>query len=180
MATYKRGKAWYVRLEIAGKQYKKSLGRGSTRHDAIALEARIRREVTGMRKARPIAGAVSPPKTKTASTQYLYRYYDDRGGLLYVGISISAVLRLLSHKSRAPWYEEICTVKIARYATREEVRAAERDAILNESPQHNVAIPVERPPLKSFAHQIPIDGLLNKVAKKWTTEVSLTSAAPVA
>ena len=44
MPARKRGDVWHVRVQIAGQRIERSLGRGSTRADALALEAQIRRD----------------------------------------------------------------------------------------------------------------------------------------
>lgn len=44
MSVKKRGRAWEVRIQIGGRQIKRSLGIGSTRQDALELEGRIRRD----------------------------------------------------------------------------------------------------------------------------------------
>lgn len=44
MSAFKRGESWYSRFEIGGREFKKSLGRGSVRKDALDWEARVRRD----------------------------------------------------------------------------------------------------------------------------------------
>ncbi len=44
MAVEKRGRAWGVRLKIGGQPIRRSCGVGSTKADALALEAKIRRD----------------------------------------------------------------------------------------------------------------------------------------
>lgn len=69
----------------------------------------------------------------------LYRHYDSRSELLYVGISLSAVARLSQHKLHAHWFTDIRRVEIERFDTPDRARAAERKAIKGEKPKHNIA-----------------------------------------
>lgn len=43
MSVKKRGRSWEIRLQVGGHKIARSLGRGSTRQDALELEAKIRR-----------------------------------------------------------------------------------------------------------------------------------------
>lgn len=72
------------------------------------------------------------------STQ-LYRHFDEKGRLLYVGISLSAVKRLSQHSDKATWFFDIAKVTIESFPTREAALAAEKLAIRTERPVHNVA-----------------------------------------
>jgi hypothetical protein len=67
---------------------------------------------------------------------HLYRHFDVRGSLLYVGISISAVARLCQHRG-SPWFREIVRVDIERCQTRELAEFLEASAIKNEKPRYN-------------------------------------------
>ena len=68
----------------------------------------------------------------------LYRYYDEKGLLLYVGISLSSVARQAQHKLASSWYQKAVLCKISRYENREKALIAERDAIMKEKPAYNV------------------------------------------
>lgn len=68
----------------------------------------------------------------------LYRHFDKRGVLLYVGISLDAVARLGQHKGAA-WFDDIATITVKNFRSREAALRAERKAILTEDPIHNVA-----------------------------------------
>ena len=70
---------------------------------------------------------------------HLYRHFDRSGTLLYVGISLSALQRLGQHADHSHWYGSIARVDIEEFSTREEALAAEREAIQNEKPLHNIA-----------------------------------------
>jgi hypothetical protein len=69
----------------------------------------------------------------------LYRHYDADGKLLYVGISLSAVIRLAAHKETSEWFNKIVQVKIERFPTRKMALVAEQAAILTENPEYNIA-----------------------------------------
>lgn len=70
-------------------------------------------------------------------TQSLYRHYDSSGTLLYVGVSLSALVRLGQHEA-SHWFDSIARVEIQRFANRQEVLEAERVAVATENPLHNV------------------------------------------
>lgn len=70
----------------------------------------------------------------------LYRHFDADRKLLYLGISLSTFARLSQHKDHSPWFEQIKTVEIEHFETREEAMAAERKAIKTENPKFNIAM----------------------------------------
>jgi hypothetical protein len=76
--------------------------------------------------------------TDERQTYDLYRHFDAGGNLLYVGVSFCAVLRLSQHRKAAGWYGDIVRVEIERFPTREDVLTAERKAIAEEKPKHNI------------------------------------------
>jgi predicted DNA-binding transcriptional regulator AlpA len=69
----------------------------------------------------------------------LYRHYDARGRLLYVGISLSAITRLSAHRNGSHWSDQICRIEIDTFDDRNVAIAAERRAIQEESPIYNRA-----------------------------------------
>jgi len=69
----------------------------------------------------------------------LYRLYDVKGQLLYVGISWSAMSRLAQHKNEKRWWKTVARVDIEHFATRKQAIQAESAAIKNEQPVHNIA-----------------------------------------
>ena len=71
-------------------------------------------------------------------TTDLYRHFNSDGILLYAGISRSALERIGSHKSNSHWYESITRVEVEKFNTRMAASKAERLAIINEKPLHNV------------------------------------------
>lgn len=78
---------------------------------------------------------------EVSPVQNLYRHYDADGVLLYVGVSLSAIVRLAQHRSASHWFSEIARIEIKQYPTRESVLLAERKAIFEENPRHNLMRP---------------------------------------
>jgi hypothetical protein len=70
----------------------------------------------------------------------LYRYFDDAGRLLYVGISNSAFARAHAHRRRSSWWVSATSMTIEHHPTRERALAAEARAIQTERPIWNVAL----------------------------------------
>lgn len=75
-----------------------------------------------------------------SSRTSLYRHFDASGGLLYVGISLNPVARLIQHSSGAHWFSDIVNISIEYFDTRGEAEVAERIAINSEKPKHNIAL----------------------------------------
>lgn len=90
----------------------------------------------------------------------LYRHYAADGTLLYVGVSLSAVARLCTHRRKSPWFGKIASIQITRYASRRDAEIAERAAIAHEKPLWNSA---HKPPPASCAHDVGF------IAKKSTS-----------
>lgn len=68
---------------------------------------------------------------------HLYRHFDEDGTLLYVGVSLNTVSRLIDHKRTAKWFSRLARVEVTRFPTREASLDAEREAIKRESPLFN-------------------------------------------
>lgn len=68
----------------------------------------------------------------------LYRHYNSDGDLLYIGISISTMLRLSGHRKDSAWFKEIETIKIERFSSRRAAFVAEEAAIKLEKPKYNI------------------------------------------
>lgn len=84
--------------------------------------------------------------------QHLYRHFAADGSLLYVGISLHALKRLIDHRDQALWFGEIATVTLEKFGSREAVKKAERKAIETEKPKHNVIFntPPKEPKRKKY------------------------------
>lgn len=67
----------------------------------------------------------------------LYRHFSSDGTLLYVGISLNALVRLLQHRSNSVWGREIVRVEIEHYPSRMAAKLEEDRAIAHENPLHN-------------------------------------------
>lgn len=87
------------------------------------------------------AGTVQPisrPSVADSAPQYLYRFFDATGQLLYVGITCNLGRRFKAHRLEQPWWPEVARTVIDRYADRGAVEQAEREAIETERPRWNV------------------------------------------
>jgi predicted GIY-YIG superfamily endonuclease len=68
----------------------------------------------------------------------LYRVYDAQGVLLYIGITMHPASRFAQHSEDKPWWADVADIRVEHCGSREEVLAAERDAIKCEHPRFNV------------------------------------------
>lgn len=68
----------------------------------------------------------------------LYRYYDEHGVLLYVGITGRGVSRNSEHNKSKPWWPFVVSQTVEHFATRAEALGAERRAIGGNRPPYNV------------------------------------------
>lgn len=78
--------------------------------------------------------AHSDPPTNTD----LYRYFDQHGQLLYVGISKAALVRAMQHERTAHWWDRWAVMTRTVFPDRDSALAAERQAIEQERPLFNV------------------------------------------
>lgn len=67
----------------------------------------------------------------------LYRYYDYRRDLLYVGITNDAYQRFMQHSLNAPWFLDAWVFTVEVFAHLAEAQAAELAAIRTEQPRWN-------------------------------------------
>lgn len=75
----------------------------------------------------------------------LYRHFNKNGVLLYVGVSLCAVARLVQHREHSHWFKSITRVEIEMLDSREAAVMAERNAILTEKPRWNLSkVPTEK------------------------------------
>ncbi|MDB4461363.1 GIY-YIG nuclease family protein [bacterium] len=68
----------------------------------------------------------------------LYRHYDKEDNLLYVGISLSSLVRWQQHNNNSHWAKDSVTMTTEWFDTRELALDAERTAIRSEKPLHNI------------------------------------------
>lgn len=82
---------------------------------------------------------ISKPRQKRAREHQpvVYWLWDDDDNLLYVGKSIDHLYRWSQHAADQPWWSDVARFEIVRYATTEEMDAAERAAIIDGEPIHN-------------------------------------------
>ena len=82
----------------------------------------------------------SRPKFENSNGRvfHLYRHFDDKGELLYVGVSLSALNRLMGHQQNSHWFWDIAKVEVSKFETRQASLDAETTAIKNEKPLHNI------------------------------------------
>jgi hypothetical protein len=65
--------------------------------------------------------------------------YDEKGTLLYVGVSYNAIRRLTGHRHTASeWIDSVKWIEIERFETYDSALMAEKLAIRQERPLHNV------------------------------------------
>jgi hypothetical protein len=70
---------------------------------------------------------------------HLYRFFDKDGRLLYIGVSLHAVVRLVQHVKEAHWVNQACQVIWETFPNRYAALKAEKDAIRAERPPFNIA-----------------------------------------
>lgn len=79
------------------------------------------------------------PELENASGKSaLYRCFDSKGGLIYVGISMNMPSRMIQHVNSSQWMVMVTRVEIEWHNSRKAAEAAEKTAIKNERPYFNV------------------------------------------
>lgn len=68
----------------------------------------------------------------------LYRYYDENGVLLYVGITGRGLSRNVEHNKSKPWWSNVRRQEVDHYPDRARALAAERAAIRQYRPPYNI------------------------------------------
>ncbi len=71
------------------------------------------------------------------SEQTLYRFFDDKSVLLYVGISINAYNRAKQHKADKEWWPDVVQITLEKHPDRQSVELREKQVIAAESPLYN-------------------------------------------
>ncbi len=82
-----------------------------------------------------LSGGQRPGQGKTHA---LYRFFDEAGDLLYVGITVDIGARWNAHSKDKPWWSDVRSCTVEPHPDRPAVLAAERAAIVAERPKHNV------------------------------------------
>lgn len=75
----------------------------------------------------------------------LYRFYDEDGSLLYVGITCRPSERWKRHAAGKPWWLDVAEVRLQHYLGRDAVLTAEVAAIQTEYPRYNIVGAVGQP-----------------------------------
>lgn len=68
----------------------------------------------------------------------VYWFYDKDGRLLYVGVTNSFQERIMQHKQKSPWFASVYRQKTRLFPNRAVALAAEKRAIVNDKPMHNI------------------------------------------
>lgn len=68
----------------------------------------------------------------------LYRLFDNRGALLYIGVSVSPEQRWMHHAEHKTWWPKVARIEFTWHPTRDEALRREMDAIRQERPRYNV------------------------------------------
>lgn len=89
----------------------------------------------------------------------LYRFFDQHGVLLYIGITMDPPARFRGHRSKE-WWTLVRHVFMETYSNRTALMKAERKAIQSEHPQYNVVHNVK--PIDRQRSNKPTDPLLFK------------------
>jgi hypothetical protein len=71
-------------------------------------------------------------------TTEVYRFYNDAGHLLYVGITDNWPARFHEHAKKSAWYKEARRIDLKPFDSREDALAEELSAIHNEDPLWNI------------------------------------------
>ena len=70
---------------------------------------------------------------------YIYRLYDSKDSLLYLGITNDTDRRIREHKQSADWFYQVARTDIRRFdCTRKNVEIEEISAIKREQPKFNI------------------------------------------
>lgn len=77
-------------------------------------------------------------RTGAPTGHALYRFYDERGRLLYIGITGDVRARFRQHADSKAWWKQVAVREIVHCRTRADLLAAEREAIIRERPRYNV------------------------------------------
>jgi len=71
---------------------------------------------------------------------YVYLASDERGRLLYVGITSDIYRRFGQHAAKAVWYPKMAHLATELYATRDQAARRERQLIERYDPPHNIML----------------------------------------
>jgi len=69
---------------------------------------------------------------------FIYRFFDARGALLYVGCTSNVARRFTRHRERSEWFKSAARHTIESGRTFKNARRREREVIYKEKPLYNV------------------------------------------
>lgn len=81
---------------------------------------------------------------------FVYRAYDQRERLLYVGCTVDVTKRFYDHKKKSEWFPYMARHTEEEHLTEEAGLAAEKAAIVSEAPIYNVTHSAPPPPGMKF------------------------------
>lgn len=81
--------------------------------------------------------SIEPRQKYTARSGVLYRHFDGNGNLLYVGVSVSALLRTKAHSLVSAWFGDVRSITVEHFPTMRDALRAEKMAIRRERPKFN-------------------------------------------
>jgi hypothetical protein len=148
---------WAVTRQPDGKQVWTQIGRA----DAMSITAARERARVIIRRVRGglsaadlrqsiFEKAASFVADKIEPACWLYRHYDHKGDLIYVGLSITPFKRNKTHMESSPWGATIVEILIEPFVSREEALEAEVQAIREEFPRFNAAHNRRRSPFQEL------------------------------
>jgi len=69
----------------------------------------------------------------------VYRFYNAKGDLLYVGITNRLPVRLGEHEGDKAWWSEVERITVTHLSNRKDAELLEKAAIKEEKPKYNIA-----------------------------------------
>ncbi len=103
----------------------------------------------------------------------LYRFFNVERDLLYVGITADPTRRFDKHSREKDWWTEVEIIEMQHFPDRQSVLAAEREAIRDEKPLHNVRMNAGME--KVHADPTQVDGLVGRFFHTWEERTDDTS-----
>jgi len=73
-----------------------------------------------------------------SGTHVVYKLFDERGRLLYVGMTSRGPSRLVEHHRKKSWFIDVFDITFERFETRSQAAKHERDTIIRSAPLYNV------------------------------------------
>lgn len=71
---------------------------------------------------------------------WVYKHFDEEGTVLYVGVSNDPMMRTRSHEKEADWFDDVRSIDVKSYPTREDALEAEANEILSSRPLYNKSV----------------------------------------